>query len=49
MPLRREQKQLTQKVKAGAWQHQAQIKIHKCLELIGEPVDKIPSKSALKN
>lgn len=49
LQLRREQKQLTQNLKARSWQHDALTSINECLKLIGLKVEEIPTKSSLKN
>ncbi|WP_298539992.1 hypothetical protein [uncultured Aquimarina sp.] len=47
--LKNEQRQLTQKLKTGTWQHDALTSLNKCLKLVGEDVDDIPTKAAMKN
>ena len=49
IPLKNEQRQLTQKLKSGTWQHDALTSLNECLKIIGEEVDPIPAKAALKN
>ncbi len=47
--LSNEQRELTSKKKEGSWHHDALTSLNKCLEIIGEDVDRIPVKASVKN
>ncbi|MBW8198320.1 hypothetical protein [Flagellimonas abyssi] len=47
--LRNPQKEITQKVKAGTWQHDSISSLNECLKIIGVAVNEIPSKTNLIN